>query len=258
MFSWLFDSLRPESGYVLNIIRYKDIQSICSKEIRHTAPQIMSPTKNYHAGMSVGVCDIELKEPQKSVELVHRILSGLFWGGPGCSSRGPFEDFSISEDVYAAGLGERMNMTLEKNKMGVDASLLQQEILKNSDISRRPMLGWCRSCSHNLWCWFYNYEQLIITCWFSPKFALSSSVNGGSSLNSKTKRQHHAMLIDFHVAFSDPRQPFIYWLAMPHLICTVFHPSKIQMCLSCIATGKTLQLDGGCLIHELMITVGQK
>lgn len=71
------------------------------------------------------------------------------------------------------------------------------------------------------------------TCWFSPKLAMSSAVNGGSSLNSKTERQHHAMLIDFHVAFSAPRQPFIYWHAMPHLICTVFHPSKIQMCLSC-------------------------
>lgn len=206
------------------------------------------------------------------MELVHPILSGIFWGGPACSSRGPFEDFSISEDVYATGLGpfceigdfalrskvKEWTWPCKKNKMGVDTNLLQQEILKNSDISRRPMLGWCRSFSHNSCCWFYNYEQLIITFWFSPKFALSSFVNGGSSLSSKTKRQHHAMLIDFHVAFSDPRQPFIYWHAMPHLICTVFHPSKIQMCLSCIAMGKTLQLDGGCLIHELMITVGQK
>ena len=55
--------------------------------------------------------------------------------GPGCSSRGPFEDFSISEDVYATGLcafvrfgfcfekyGESMNMTLEK-KNGVSCEL---------------------------------------------------------------------------------------------------------------------------------------
>lgn len=193
-------------------------------------------------GLALGCVTLKWRKLKNLWSWYIQFCLGFFGGGPGCSSRGPFEDFSISEDVYAAGLG---------------ANLLQ-EILKNSDISRRPMLGWCRSFSHNSWCWFYNYEQLVITFWFSPKFALSSSVNGGSSLNSKTKRQHHAMLIDFHVAFSDPRQPFIYWHAMPHLICTVFHPSKIQMCLSCIATGKTLQLDGGCLIHELMITVGQK
>ena len=72
--------------------------------------------------------------------------------GPGCSSRGPFEDFSISEDVYATGLcafvrfgfcfekyGESVNMTLEKNKTGFHANLLQHEIPKNSDISRPPM-----------------------------------------------------------------------------------------------------------------------
>lgn len=35
-----------------------------------------------------------------------------------------------------------MNMTLEKNKIWVDANLLQQEILKNSDISRRPTVCW--------------------------------------------------------------------------------------------------------------------
>ena len=49
-------------------------------------------------------------------------------------------------------------------------------------------------------------------------------------------------------AFSDPRPHFIYWHAMPHLICTVFHRSKIQMCLSCIATSvflKILQLMVG-------------